>query len=119
MDGGWKFICCPINTLDYAKLEPDLFLLHMCGIQLSVPKKRMNLVKAIEELVDGNAIMEDNEHVFYALDENGFIASYDVETNKKIEQTKFVFDKYSDLELLLYSSNWISFPNPVNNNSET
>ena len=120
VDGGWKFICCPINTLEYAKLEPDLFLLHMCGIQLSVPKKRMSLVKAFEELMDGNAIMEDNEYVFYALDENGFIASYDVETNKKIEQTKFVFDRYNDLELLLYSSNWISFPNPVNNNnSET
>lgn len=120
LEKGWKFISCPINTLEYAKLEPDLFLLQMCGIQLSVPKKRMSLVKAIEELMDGNAIMEDNEHVFYALDENGFIASYDVETNKKIEQTKFVFDKYSDLELLLYSSNWISFPNPVNNNnSET
>lgn len=119
VDCGWKFICCPISTLEYAKLEPDRFLLHMCGIQLSVPKKRMSLVKAIEELVDGNAIMEDNEHVFYALDENGFIASYDVETNKKIEQTKFVFDKYGDLELLLYSSNWISFQNPVNNNSET
>ena len=70
--------------------------------------------------MDGNAIMEDNEHVFYALDENGFIVSYDVETNKKIEQTKFVFDRYSDLELLLYSSNWISFPNPVNSDdSET
>lgn len=70
--------------------------------------------------MDGNAVMEDDEYVFYALDENGFIASYDVETNKKIEQTKFVFDRYSDLELLLYSSNWISFPNPVNNNnSET
>ena len=120
VDGGWKFICCPISTLEYAKLEPDRFLLHMCGIQLSVPKKRMSLVKAIEELVDGNAIMEDGNDEFYALDENGFIASYDVETNKKIEQTKFVFDKYSDLELLLYSSNWISFPNPVNNNiSET
>ena len=120
VDGGWKFICCPISTLEYAKLEPDRFLLQMCGIQLSVPKKRMSLVKAIEELVDGNAIMEDGNDEFYALDENGFIASYDVETNKKIEQTKFVFDKYSDLELLLYSSNWISFPNPVNNNdSET
>ena len=70
--------------------------------------------------MDGNAIMEDNEHVFYVLDENGFIVSYDVETNKKIEQTKFVFDRYSDLELLLYSSNWVSFQNPVNNNnSET
>lgn len=115
VDGGWKFICCPISTLEYAKLEPDLFLLHMCGIQLSAPKKRMSWVKAIEELMEGNAIMEDNEYVFYALDENGFIASYDVETNKKIEQTKFVFDRYNDLELLLYSSNWISFQNPVNN----
>lgn len=115
LEKGWKFISCPINTLEYAKLEPDHFLLQMCGIQLLVPKKRMSLVKAFEELMDGNAIMEDNEHVFYSLDENGFIASYDVETNKKIEQTKFVFDKYSDLELLLYSSNWISFPNPVNN----
>ena len=116
VDGGWKFICCPISTLEYAKLEPDRFLLHMCGIQLSVPKKRMSLVKAIEELVGGNAIMEDGNDEFYALDEIGFITLYDVETNKKIEQTKFVFDKYSDLELLLYSSNWISFPNPVNNN---
>ncbi len=121
VDGGWKFICCPISTLEYAKLEPDRFLLQMCGIQLSVPKKRMSLVKAIEELMDGNAIsMEDNEYMFYALDENGFIVSYDAETNKKIEQTKFVFDRYSDLELLLYSSNWVSFQNPVNNNnSET
>ena len=120
LEKGWKFISCPINTLEYAKLEPDRFLLHMCGIQLSVPKKRMSWAKAIEELMDGNAIMEDNEHVFYVLDENGFIVSYDVETNKKIEQTKFVFDRYSDLELLLYSSNWISFQNPVNNNnSET
>lgn len=120
LEEGWKFISCPINTLEYAKLEPDLFLLHMCGIQLSVPKKRMSWVKAIEELIDGNAIMEDNEYVFYALDENGFIVSYDIETNKKIEQTKFVFDEYSDLEHLLYSSNWISFSNPVNNNiSET
>lgn len=115
LEDGWKFISCPINTLEYAKLDPDLFLLQMCGIQLSVPKKRMSWVKAIEELMDGNAVMEDNEYVFYALDENGFIASYDVETNKKIEQTKFVFDRYSDLELLLYSSNWISFTNPVNN----
>lgn len=120
VDGGWKFICCPINTLEYAKLEPDLFLLHMCGIQLSVPKKRMSWVKAIEELMDGNAIMEDGKNEFYALDENEFIAAYDVKTNKKINQTKFVFDRYNDLELLLYSSNWISFPNPVNNNdSET
>jgi len=115
LEKGWKFISCPINTLGSAKLDPDHFLLQMCGIQLSVPKNRMSWVKAIEELMDGNAVMEDNEYVFYALDENGFIASYDVETNKKIEQTKFVFDRYSDLELLLYSSNWISFPNPVNN----
>lgn len=115
VDGGWKFICCPINTLECAKLEPDRFLLQMCGIQLSVPKNGMNLVKALEELMDDKAIMEDGKDEFYALDEFGFITSYDVETNKKIEQTKFVFDRYNDLELLLYSSNWISFPNPVNN----
>ena len=119
LEKGWKFISCPISALDSAKLDPDLFLLHMCGIQLSMPKNRMSWVKALEELMDGNAIMEENEYVFYALDENGFIASYDVETNKKIEHTKFVFDRYNDLKLLLHSNNWISFPNPVNNDSET
>ena len=120
LNEGWKFISCPINTLEYAKLDPDHFLLHMCGIQLSVPKNRMSWVRALEELMDGNAIMEDDKNEFYALDENEFIAAYDVKTNKKINQTKFVFDRYNDLELLLYSSNWISFPNPVNNNdSET
>lgn len=120
VEGGCKFICCPISTLEYAKLEPDRFLLQMCGIQLSVPKNRMSLVKAFEELMDGNAIMEDDEDEFYALDEDGFITSYSAKTNKKIKQARFVLDIYNDLELLLYSSNWISFPNPVNNdNSET
>ena len=122
VDGGWKFICCPISTLEYAKLEPDRFLLHMCGIQLSVPKNKMNFTKALEELMDDKAIMEDGKDEFYALDENGLITSYSVKTNKIIGQTKFelVFNNYNDLKLLLNSNNWISFQNPVNNNdSET
>lgn len=120
VDGGWKFICCPINTLEYAKLEPDLFLLQMCGIQLSVPKNMMSLVKAFEELMNGKAIMEDGKDEFYALDEVGFITSYDVKTNKKINRAKFIFNNNIDLKFLLSSNNWISFPNPVNNNdSET
>lgn len=121
VDGGWKFICCPINTLEYAKLEPDLFLLQMCGIQLSAPKKMMSWSKALEELMDDKAIMEDGKDEFYALDENGFIASYSTKTNEKIGQTelKLVLNNYSDLKLLLNSNNWISFQNPVNNNSET
>jgi hypothetical protein len=120
VDGGWKFICCPINTLEYAKLEPDRFLLQMCGIQLSVPKKRMSLAKAFEELMNGKAIIEDGKNEFYALDENGFITAYNVKTNKKINRTKFIFDNNIDIRFLLNSNNWISFPNPVNNDdSET
>ena len=119
LEKGWKFISCPINTLDSAKLDPDLFLLHMCGIQLSVPSNNMNMAEAFEELFQGKAIMEENKDEFYVLDENGFLASYDVETNKKIECIKFVFDRRFDIDLLLHSNNWISFPNPVNNNSET
>jgi hypothetical protein len=116
VDGGWKFICCPINTLEYAKLEPDRFLLQMCGIQLSVPKNKMIFTKALEELMDDKAIMEDGKDEFYALDENGLITSYNVKTNKMIGQPKFelVLNNYSDIKLLLNSNNWISFPNPVN-----
>ena len=120
VDGGWKFICCPINTLEYAKLEPDLFLLQMCGIQLSVPQNRMSFVKALEELMNGKAIMKECEDEFYALDEDEFIVSYNVKTTKKIRNTTFIFNNCSDLKFLLNDSNWISFPNPVNNNnSET
>ena len=120
LEEGWKFISCPINTLRSAKLDPDHFLLQMCGIQLSVPKNMMSLAKALEELMDGKAIMEDGKDEFYALDENGFIISYSAKTNEKIEHTEFVFDKYADLKLLLNGKHWMSFPNPVNNNdSET
>ena len=120
VDGGWKFICCPISTLEYAKLEPDLFLLHMCGIQLSAMKKMMSLAEALEELMNGKAIMEDGKNEFYALDEIGSITSYNVKTNKKINRTKFIFDNQVDIRFLLNSNNWISFPNPVNNDdSET
>ena len=120
VDGGWKFICCPIDTLGYAKLEPDLFLLQMCGIQLFCTEDMMSLVKAFEELMNGKAIMEDGEDEFYALDEVGFITSYDVKTNKKINQAKFIFNNNIDLKFLLNGNNWISFPNPVNDvDSET
>ena len=122
LEKGWKFISCPINTLEYAKLEPDLFLLQMCGIQLSVPKNKMNFTKALEELMDDKAIMEDGKDEFYALDENGFIASYSAKTNEKIGQTelKIVLNKYNDLKLFLHGNNWISFLNPVNSDdSET
>lgn len=120
LDEGWKFISCPINTLEYAKLEPDLFLLQMCGIQLSVPQNRMSFAKALEELMNGKAIMKEGEDEFFALDEYEFIVSYNVKTNKKIMDTTFIFNSCDDLKFLLNGNSWISFPNPVNNNnSET
>ena len=48
LEKGCKFISCPINTLEYAKLDPDHFLLQMCGIQLSEMKKMMSLAEALE-----------------------------------------------------------------------
>lgn len=117
LEKGYKFISCPINTLEYAKLDPDHFLLQMCGIQLSAMKKMMSLAEALEELMNDKAIMEDGKNEFYALDEIGFITSYNVKTNKKINRTKFIFDNRSDIKFLLNSNNWISFPDPVNDNN--
>ena len=65
--------------------------------------------------MNGKAIMEDGKNEFYALDEIGSITSYNVKTNKKINRTKFIFDNRVDIRFLLNSNNWISFPNPVNN----
>ena len=120
LEKGCKFISCPISSLEYAKSDPDHFLLQMCGVQLSTPESRMSLAKALEELMNDKAIMEDGKNEFYALDEIGFITAYNAKTNKKINRTKFIFDNHVDIRFLLNSNNWISFPNPVNNDdSET
>ena len=119
LEKGCKFISCPISSFEYAKSDPDHFLLQMCGIQLSVSKKRMSFVKAFEELMNDKAIMKDGEDEFYALDENGFIVAYNAKTNKKIRDTSFIFNSRSDIKFLLNGNNWISFTNPVNNNNTT
>lgn len=115
LEKNWKFISCPINVLSCAKLEPDSFLLSLCGIQLSVPKNNISFSDALKELYSGKAIMKDGEDIFWIAERDG-VYSYDSITHEKRESSGLTVSFCCDLQQLedfFYKKCWTSFQNPI------
>lgn len=115
LEKNWKFISCPINVLDSAKLDPDLCLLYFCGIQLSVQKKNISFSEALKELYSGKAIMKDGQDIFWIAEDDN-VYSYDFTTHKKREWSRLTVSFQCNLKELhdFYNKKcWTSFPNPI------
>lgn len=109
----FKFISCPINFLETAKLDVDLFLLRVCGIQLKPEENTMTFLQALDELKNGKAISIDGSNRYFVI-ENDLIYCYVLDSNKLIKVSETFQESFGeDVNKYFKSGNWISFDVPL------
>lgn len=109
----FKYISCPINFLDTAKLDVDLFLLHICGIQLKQEETTMTFLQALDELKKGRAIRVDGSNRYFVI-KNDFIYCYVLDSNKLIGISETFQESFGEDDHEYFrSGNWISFDVPL------
>lgn len=109
----FKFISCPINFLETAKLDVDLFLLRVCGIQLKQEETTMTFLQALDELKKGRAIRVDGSNRYFVI-KNDFIYCYVLDSNKLIGISETFQESFGEDDHEYFrSGNWISFDAPL------
>jgi hypothetical protein len=99
--------------LDTAKLDVDLFLLHICGIQLKQEENTMTFLQALDELKKGKAIMIDGSNMYFVI-ENDLIYCYALDSNKLIKASETFQESFGEnVNKYFKSGNWISFDAPL------
>ena len=115
MGSKYKIIEAPINFLSIAKLDPDLFLLNIAGIQLKKPEDHLTFMQAVDKLMTGDyAIMIENSNFYFAMNDNCEILTYTINTNtRNYDHTTDIFNCESNITKYIYADNWIAIPNPI------
>lgn len=110
----YKVIECPISLLNAAKLDPDTFLLMICGIQLSIKHKPIQGIDILKDLFSGKPIMQKNSMLFYKFhkeNDHYVISAYRTDHDNSKEKDILSVDCSVALFIskLLNCNDWVSY----------